>query len=117
MATEREIELPDIEKRSSNGLIPGWIDVVSQFDLKKALPVGQLSLANAFYRVQRYIADEQITKARELMGFLDKKQNFLEFEEQEGPLLSRIASYVRGASEKAANKENRLPILSSSARR
>ena len=100
------------ERYGRNGVIPGWTDVISQFDLQE-LPVGRLRLARAFYRVQRRIAEKQITKARRLMGFLDKDQQFLKFEEQEGSLLSDIAHYVRGAAEKAA----KVPILSSSARR
>lgn len=100
------------ESYGRNGVIPGWTEVVSQFDLQ-TLPRGEFRLARAYYRVQQRLAKGQETRARELMRLLDKHSNFVRFEKKEGTLLSSIAHYVRGATERAA----KIPILSSSVRR
>lgn len=77
-----------------NGVIPGWAEVVSQFNLADELNPADFRLARAFYRFRRRLAEGSTKRANRLMAHLERHQNFRAFEERYGNLLTQISSFV-----------------------
>ncbi|MCL4382192.1 MAG: hypothetical protein M1575_01700 [Patescibacteria group bacterium] len=99
--TERKFcELPPYKK---NGFIPGWAEVIGYCQLSNFDP-RELRLLRGYYRAQRKIAEGSTKRASRIFRGLDNNQDFRELENREGRLLSEIASFVRGQTEKQRSK-------------
>ncbi len=83
-----------------DGLVPGWTEVVSHFDLKALnLNPGEIKLLKGYYRGHKRIAKGQKKRGQRILEALGKNPWFLAFEEKNGNLLTEIAKFIRNPSE------------------
>ncbi|MBU3956885.1 hypothetical protein KKI19_01190 [Patescibacteria group bacterium] len=118
MAITKEIDLDlgEIPKReqqfledpsySRDGLIPAWSEVVVKFKLKDLHP-RDFSLLRGYYRAQQRLAEGRGKKAKKIFNGLGRSANFKVLEKERGALLTSIATFVRGPSERRRELENR----------
>ncbi len=103
--TERKFfELPRYKRK---GLIPGWAEVVSQYQLSDLNP-RDLRVLRGYYHAQRKIAEGSTQRASRIFRGLDHNPDFQNLEERQGILLHNIASFVRGQTER---QRTQAPII------
>jgi len=106
---EKEIDLSEFSEKeqrilerpsySRDGVIPGWTEVIGKFGLNKLHP-RDFRLIRGYYRAQRRLAEGRPKKASRIFRALDENQDFQTLEKGQASLLSNIALFVRGPSEK-----------------
>ena len=104
--SEREQQFLEDPSYSRDGLIPGWDEVVVKFKLKDLHP-RDFSLVRGYYRAQRRLAEGRKNKAKKIFEGLGKNANFEVLEKERGALLTSIATFMRGPTERRRELENR----------
>ena len=87
-----------------DGLIPGWSDVANQFRLNE-LSSKDRKIVLHYYRGHRMIAQGKRIKGRRTIEGVSKSHNFLDLEHRDPDLLTDIAKYVRGPSERRRQQD------------
>lgn len=104
--SEREQQFLEDPSYSRDGLIPGWDEVVVKFKLKDLHP-RDFSLLRGYYRAQQRLAEGRNKKAKKIFKGLERSSDFKALEERSGALLTSIATFIRGPSEKRRELEKR----------
>ena len=97
---DTEADCPVEDELDGNNLIPSWSRVGDKFKLNEILSPSEQRLTQDYYRAQKRIAEGRQKKAQNIFEGLDKNTHFVEFEKRENTLLTDIAKFIRGRSEK-----------------